>query len=64
MSACRRLTIRVVKTMAGKEAPVASMATQMNCAEPAKTSTDIMVMAHQGSPACWAKTPRARPMGK
>ena len=59
----RRLTTKVVMTMAGMEAPLPSMATAMNWELPAKTSTDISPTCQGARPAFWASTPKARPMG-
>ena len=49
--------------MAGAEAPPLSMETAINWELPAKTIIDISPICNGVSPAFWAKTPNAMPMG-
>ena len=56
--------MKVVATIENSEAPAANIDTAINWALPAKTNTDISPISSGDSPAFWASTPKARPIGK
>ena len=64
MSRWRRLTMKVVATMAAKDAPADNMDTAMNWELPANTNMDIRATWKGDRPAFWASTPNASPMGR
>lgn len=63
MRRCRKLTTKVVTMMERTEAPAAIIDTAMNWLLPAKTRIDMRPISKGDSPAFWANTPKAIPMG-
>lgn len=59
----RRLTTKVVRTMAYGAAPTASSCRAANCEEPPYTKADMATIAHHGRPAVWPNTPKAKATG-